>query len=284
MAHCATKDLHWEVKTSAIAFQKLVIHRQFTHYGALDGEFPSVTFSKEQRKIVTLTKKEISNRIDQILHDLSVRGSLGILLTALHDECDLSVVKVSSELSKKIIASYKKHSDHNAEITTKYFDGMPTPFTTASVQMSPFQINIRHQDKEGRHQSNLSSMDLDFSQQEEDKEILSSTNKKSNEANKFNGKDDILESIVLADDISLLADAYSDKLNVNVSVDIDMEHFHNLTKIDRVQFIDYLYNFDFDKHIREREEWMEKNESINSVLEDILLSLPLSDINNIDCN
>ena len=283
MAYCATKDLHWEVKTSALAFQKLVIQRQFEHYGALDGKFPSVTFSTEKKKIITLTKKEICNRIDKILDDLSVRGCLGILLTCLHDECDLNVVKVSNRICQKIMVVYKKYNDDNDEITSKYLNTPLDPSSPPSKSTEPSSLSPCNdtQEKTGMHDvTGNSTKELnDFKKNEKNKESA----EKPVNVDSIDQLNDILESIVFADDISLLASAYRTKLNVDAPAEIDTEHFHSLTNIDRVQFIDHLYNFDFDKIVSEREEWMEKNESFSSVLEDMLFSLPVSNINGMDC-
>lgn len=57
MAHCAVNDFYWEVKVNALSFWSTVICRQLSHQGMIDGTFPTVTFSKEHRKIITLTDK-----------------------------------------------------------------------------------------------------------------------------------------------------------------------------------------------------------------------------------
>lgn len=57
MAHSAVNDFYWEVKVHALDFWSTVICRQATHQGMIDGVFPAVTFSKEHKKIITLTDK-----------------------------------------------------------------------------------------------------------------------------------------------------------------------------------------------------------------------------------
>ena len=57
MAHCAVNDFYWEVKVNSLDFWRNVICRQFCHQGMIDGTFPAVTFSKEHKKIITLTDK-----------------------------------------------------------------------------------------------------------------------------------------------------------------------------------------------------------------------------------
>lgn len=59
LAHAAVNDLYWEVKLNALNFWQMVIAQQLKHQGMIDDTFPTVTFSKEHKKIVTLTDKEV---------------------------------------------------------------------------------------------------------------------------------------------------------------------------------------------------------------------------------
>ena len=71
MACSAVSDLHWEVKVNALEFWEKVIERQMSDQGMIDGVFPSVTFSKENRKIVLLTENEIKLRLNKVLGELA---------------------------------------------------------------------------------------------------------------------------------------------------------------------------------------------------------------------
>ena len=71
MAYAAVSDLHWEVKVNALEFWEKVIERQMSDQGMIDGVFPSVTFSKENRKIVLLTENEIKLRLNKVLGELA---------------------------------------------------------------------------------------------------------------------------------------------------------------------------------------------------------------------
>jgi len=71
MACAAVSDLHWEVKVNALEFWEKVIERQMSDQGMIDGVFPSVTFSKENRKIVLLTENEIRLRLNKVLVELA---------------------------------------------------------------------------------------------------------------------------------------------------------------------------------------------------------------------
>jgi len=52
--YCVVGDHHTEVKLNALNFWRREFYRQFSNQGMIDGSFPTVTFSKEQKKIVTL--------------------------------------------------------------------------------------------------------------------------------------------------------------------------------------------------------------------------------------
>lgn len=66
MMQATVTDLHWEVKVKALCFWDKSICNRLQDQGMIDGSFPSVTFSKENRKIVTLTENEIKNRLNKV--------------------------------------------------------------------------------------------------------------------------------------------------------------------------------------------------------------------------
>lgn len=102
MVYAATTDLHWEVKTNALCYWNKSITNRLSNQGMIDGSFPNVTFSKENRKIVTLTEAEIKNRLNKVLVELSKCGCLGVLLAAIQDDCDLEVVKKAVLITKNL--------------------------------------------------------------------------------------------------------------------------------------------------------------------------------------
>ncbi|XP_053658285.1 uncharacterized protein LOC128707359 [Anopheles marshallii] len=110
LAHAAASDLYWEVKINGLQFWRLVMCRQFQHQGMIDGTFPAVTFSKEHKKIVTLTDREIQTRLMKVLNELSLRGCLGVLLACLGDDCDLGVVKETIAIIDKLMAHLNKYN------------------------------------------------------------------------------------------------------------------------------------------------------------------------------
>lgn len=82
MAAAAVSDLHWEVKVYALEFWSQFIKSQFTDQGMLDGSFPTVTFSKEHKKIVSLNDEEIRKRILKALDELAKQNCLGVSVLA----------------------------------------------------------------------------------------------------------------------------------------------------------------------------------------------------------
>ena len=78
MFNAAVNDLHWEVKVYALRFWKEVISYQLANQGMIDGAFPSVTFSKQSRKIVTLDSAEIHTRLSKVMHELGKNGCLKV--------------------------------------------------------------------------------------------------------------------------------------------------------------------------------------------------------------
>ncbi|XP_053669878.1 uncharacterized protein LOC128720244 [Anopheles nili] len=110
LAYAAANDLYWEVKINALQFWRLVMCRQFQHQGMIDGTFPAVTFSKEHKKIVTLTDREIQTRLMKVLNELSLRGCLGVLLACLGDDCDLGVVKETIAIINKLMSHLNKYN------------------------------------------------------------------------------------------------------------------------------------------------------------------------------
>lgn len=110
MAAAATLDLHWEVKKEALNFWEKVIWERLRNQGMIDGAFPEVTFSKEHRKIVTLTQPEVQKRLNKVLLELSGHGCLEVLVSTVQNECDIEVVKRGVDIVKKFSAILKTYN------------------------------------------------------------------------------------------------------------------------------------------------------------------------------
>lgn len=128
MAYAATLDLHWEVKIRAFEFWDTFITQQLNNQGMIDGAFPTVTFSKENRKIVTLTDTEIHRRLVKVLEQLSECGCLSVLLSAMQDDCDLEVVKVAVDTTKKLVQLLNRY-----KLTVQTYNRLPRSLSSSST-------------------------------------------------------------------------------------------------------------------------------------------------------
>ncbi|XP_063240238.1 uncharacterized protein LOC134541035 isoform X2 [Bacillus rossius redtenbacheri] len=108
MAAAATSDLYWEVKLGALCFWEKVIEQRLGDQGMIDGRFPAVTFSREDRKIVTLTEGEVRARIGRALEELGRLGCLQVLLSAVHD-CDLEVARKAAAVAASLSSLLAHH-------------------------------------------------------------------------------------------------------------------------------------------------------------------------------
>ncbi|XP_060532230.1 uncharacterized protein LOC132705583 isoform X2 [Cylas formicarius] len=81
---CTDKDA--QVQSNAIRFWEIVIQKHLTKQGMVDGEFPEVTFSKELKKIVTITVYEIKKRLIDALNQLSYIGCLAIFVDIIQSK------------------------------------------------------------------------------------------------------------------------------------------------------------------------------------------------------
>lgn len=122
MADAAVNDLHWEVKINALEFWRYFIKLQLQDQGMLDGCFPNVTFSKDDRKIVSLNENEIKRRLNKALDNMAKNNCLGVLIATLNDECDFEVSKTSADIIKnlkEILLKYKIDQPEPAELSLK---------------------------------------------------------------------------------------------------------------------------------------------------------------------
>lgn len=247
LAYCAVNDLHWEVKTSVLAFWKIVITRQFHQHGVIDGGFPAVIFSKQHKKIVTLTQKEILNRLDKILCELSALGCLGVLLECLNDDCDLEVFRIAIGIIKDIMGFLNKYNyleENNLMETMTTVNGLPSPTNS-------------------------------FVESETGESI----------AGPYMDSDSVIESIISANDINLLANAYQNQLNFEAEklFVIDDQYFKRFGKVTAIDFIRRVYSADLDSLHQKRLDWIAKNDSFRSLLDDISFSLKIDNLSSADC-
>lgn len=103
MSTAAVDDLHWEVQLAALQFWRHVIKFHFSNRGMIDGKFPSVTFSKEKRKIITLNDYEIEKILISIMNDLSAIGCLTVLHKCLNEEWNIDVMELAYSVVNDLV-------------------------------------------------------------------------------------------------------------------------------------------------------------------------------------
>lgn len=265
LAIAAIHDLFWEVKVKAIEFWHCVIKRQLQDQGVIDGTFPSVTFSKENKKIVTLTQKEITLRLTKVLVKLSTFGCLGVLLASLDDHDDVLVVKKGVEVIKSLtefLDKYKyweEHSHSTQRQTTEQSTSANAPSQVKRVKMS--QVSV-----EAETEAETNSTDVDMP-----------------------NSDDVIQSIVSAQDISLLSKAYENKLIVDPEGTFQHEpieheeHFKCFRQITPDAFLGKIKRTNLIDLLKTRTEWLAQTESFTSLLNDMSYSLQAHESHDADC-
>lgn len=254
LAHCAVNDLHWEVKTRALEFWEVIIKHQIQHQGVIDGTFPTVTFSKEKKKIVNLTQKEIILRLTKILNELSMRGCLGVLLACIEDDADLAVARSSVAVIKNLVEFLDKYN-YWQEVQDLQQTGAAQPLPVFDTNYS--EVNMR---------------DLNEVQPERTAADMTES-------------DEIIQSIVSSQDINLLATAYENQLNVEATpeIGIDTNYYKTFAMVTAHVFLSKVKTTDLDEIIRIRTDWLDQTESFTSLLNDMLYSLKIDNVNDVDC-
>lgn len=116
MSHAVISDLHWEVKYNALLFWEHVINNELKNQGMIDGSFPTVTFSTENKKIVTLTNAEIAKRLNKALNRLSKCGCLGVFTIAIMEDYQFQVSKRAVNIVnilKDLVTKYNVKPESN---------------------------------------------------------------------------------------------------------------------------------------------------------------------------
>ncbi|XP_058457693.1 uncharacterized protein LOC131434697 [Malaya genurostris] len=276
LAFSAVKDLYWEVQINALQFWRVVMCRQFQHQGMIDGTFPTVTFSKEHKKIITLTDKEILLRLRKVLNELSLRGCLGVLLACLQDDCDLEVVKDTVEIIQRLMSYLNKYN-----FVEEYKN---------QVDPATGERNLRKL---------VPIIDTNYSVHANSSGVQKTSQR--NDADYSSGNvpclinsEEIIDSIVNLDDVNLLSISYKNSLKVagevppggSCSCESSKVHedlFKKYAEVTADDFLDQVLQLDFDELISCRQRWMQTTESFSSLLDDILFSYYATNVNDADC-
>lgn len=258
LAHCVLSDLHWEVKLEALHFWELELNKQFTNQGMIDGTFPTVTFSKEHKKIVTLTEKEIHLRILKVFNSLSKRGFLDIILKCLHDECDLEVIKAAVCMIHCLLQQLEKY---NFESLVESMEKLPVPNNNNTTKQA------------------TSASTMEVEENAVAGEVLNASSSLS--VAEHSKSDEVIESILSSQDVNLLAAAYSEKMqlngnNVAETRCIDAQLYKNYTSVGVKEFIDTIKSMDL-KQLVKNQDWLLVSESFLSLLDDIICMMNQQD-------
>lgn len=273
VAHCAVNDHYWEVKVNALQFWRVVICRQFVHQGMIDGAFPTVTFSKEHKKIITLTDKEIQLRLRKVLNELALRGCLGIIIACLQDS-DLEVVRKAVCVMKKFMGYLNKYN-----FVEEYFKSKNG--STASHHDA--KIPVIDSNYADLRDVNLAAANGSIVRNNADFNATVKVCVKVAETQ--NGKsfpeDDtpdanVIESIVNDSDINLLSKVYSNNMQVDCRHvklgQIDEDLYKKFASVTPDDFLNYVTKVNFDELIANKSEWLLHSETFSSLLDDVLLS------------
>lgn len=244
MVSAATTDLHWEVKINGLDFWCKVILNHLQNQGMIDGRFPDVTFSKEHKKIVTLTDQEIKYRLSKVLHQLSQCGCLGVFVAAMQDDCDLEVMKKAAEKLKKIARLFSLYN------MDKVYTCPPSPSASSSVVNCP-KFNQPVQTSSLNTPPVTPRMDY---------------------------SDEVIDQIINSTDMNLLTNVY------NPSGDTPMKPVPNNTNMINVSpeaFLAILRS-DLDGIVNEKTKWLQNIDDLDSLLDDMLKCYN-GDVNSMDC-
>ncbi|XP_065079249.1 uncharacterized protein LOC135702161 [Ochlerotatus camptorhynchus] len=282
LTYSTVNDLYWEVKLNALTFWQVIMCRQFQHQGMIDGTFPAVTFSKEHKKIITLTNKEILLRLRKVLNELSLRGCLGVLLACLEDKCDLPVLKETVKIIQRLMSILNRYN-YMEEYKNLLGDPVNGDRTRRSVAVPVMDTNYSEHAKTASPLKSSQRNDADYS---------------SGNVPCLINSEEIIDSIVNLDDVNLLSINYKNNLKVAAAgaasafvgdscncetINVHNEQFKEYAQVTPDDFLAKVTKIDFDGLVRSRERWMCKTESFASLLDDVLFSYYAAEVNDADC-
>lgn len=264
----AIYDLFWEVKVKAIEFWHCVLKRQLQYQGVIDGTFPSVTFSKENKKIVTLTQKEIILRLSKVLDKLSTSGCLGVLLASLEDQDDVLVVEKGVEVIKSLKEFYHEYN--------------------YCKELEENRANMRQPSKSSSAEGPGGSKDIKTDIKMDTSPVAEPVEPQTNDVDMPNS-DDVIQAIISAQDINLLSKAYENQLNVDpieTSKQMSIEneqHFKLFQMVTPEVFVDKINAINLNDLLQTRTNWLAQTESFSSLLNDMSYSLQAHEQHDADC-
>lgn len=233
----------------------------------IDGTFPAVTFSKEHKKIITLTDKEIQLRLRKVLNELSLRGCLGVLLTCMQDS-DLEVVKKVVAVVEKLLRYLNKYNfieEYNKSKKGTMENGVKPVIDSNYSEF--FNNNL------AGGNGPVVRNNADFSKTTE--VTLSQEN------GECCPDDTIIDSIVKEQDFVLLSNNYKANLKSTCGEEncgdvkmgqIDENLFKKFATVSADEFLHFINTTDLAKALEDKSEWLQHTENFSSLLDDVLLS------------
>ncbi|XP_023944565.2 uncharacterized protein LOC112050516 [Bicyclus anynana] len=249
MVCAALSDFHWEVQVTALKFWKIVIQSFLNDQGMLDGTFPPVTFSRETRKIVTLNDREIQRRLSRILDELSSIGCLTVLVKLLHEDTEVDIMEAALSISMELLDTLEKYKVPE-NLKPNENDPKTVDELLRQIKLDNF-VNLNG--------------DVDAAQN-------------------LAKADNVIEGILKADDINLLANIYER----HMSLDTDETEVKNQIKLLKFAspylFVTFLKSRDFKQVIEYKKNWKDGIKSLSSLLDDVLGIYEVNDeVNSLDC-
>lgn len=244
--YCIVGDHHWEVKVNALCFWKMEFQRQLKNQGMIDGVFPSVTFSKEHKKIVTLTEREIKLRLAKVLAEVQQYGYYGVVLRCLREEYALEVLKL---IVTGIKTMNKKLNECDFEIILSDIE-----------TLSP---SINNDDPNFSRSSQTEPIVVDAD--DDDDVVTPGINQSQAEV--------VIESILDSQDLQLLEKTFESQMQINEDVTqkrhID-EFYYKQFAVPVRQWREEVAKFDLEKLVVQQEEWFDCKDNLVCLLDDIL--------------
>lgn len=261
MSAAALGDLHWEVQVNALNFWEKVIDRAMANQGMIDGAFPPVTFSKENRKIVTLTEKEIQSRLRKVLAELSQIGCLQVLLVLIQD-CNMRVVCKAASV---ITSISKSLSEHN--LLSPAAKELPDLVMSSCTETFPDMPVNRVQGPRFASNSEVDSSPT------------------TPQRHKMETSTSVINAIVQESDMKLLQDVYRNKLSAPHAPQPPPHRVTTIcSSVSPEDFLNALGTLNIKKMIQEKNRWLEYySDDFGSLLDDILASNGTKEYNAIDC-
>lgn len=234
MSKAAVDDLHWEVQLAALQFWKHTIKLQFSNRGMIDGKFPSVTFSKEKKKIIMLNESEIEKILISIMYNLSIIGCLTVLHKCLNEEWNIKVVELAYSVTNDLVQILNCHRIALVQGET----------TSAGHDDSHYESFISVQDTEMDSCPPL---------------------------NNTHNRSEVIETIVNTNDADLMIELYNKSEEVKENV---MECDNLVTKpiecLDPYKFIESFKATDYQAIIDGKKKWHSGPSDLDTLLDDIL--------------